>query len=101
MSDSDKSGHGDGSDHDKNHGHGHKVMITVNGQEIEVDDKDVTYQEISKIAYPELADNPDAMFTITYRRGGDDDLPEGQLLLGKPVKVKKGMIFDVVPSTKS
>lgn len=88
------------SEHD-NHGHGHAVEIIVNGQTVEVEDKDISFEEVTRIAYPELVNDPDAMFVVTYRKGGNEHQPEGRLLPGGKVKVKKGMVFDVVPTTKS
>jgi hypothetical protein len=85
----------------ENQGHRHTITIVVNGQEVTVEDKDISYVEVTAIAYPELVTNPDAMFTVTYRKGGNENQPEGQLLPGASVKVKKNMVFDVVPTTKS
>ena len=40
------------------------------------------------------------VFTITYRRGHGDK-PEGSLVEGETVKIKKGMIFNVTATDKS
>lgn len=89
------------SEQEDNKGNGHQVAIIVNGQEASVQGKDIGFAEITTIAYPDLVTNPDAMFTVAYRKGGNDHKPAGQLLPGETVKVKKDMVFDVVPTTKS
>ncbi len=93
--------HEDRGGHEEDHGHGHHVTIVVNGQEVQVDVRDISYAEVTAIAYPELVGNPDAMFTVAYRKGGNEHHPAGQLLAGDSVRVKVGMVFDVVPTTKS
>lgn len=88
-------GHGD------DHGRGHHVNIIVNGQEVQVEDRDLSFAEVTATAYPELVGNADAMFTVAYRKRGNEHHPAGQLLAGDSVRVKEGMVFDVVPTTKS
>ena len=91
-------GHGDGG-----HGHHHdkKIAITVNGREKRVEHDELTFEQLVTLAF---GDNPptgqDISFTITYRRGGGRD-PEGTLVEGRSVKVRKGTTFNVTATDKS
>jgi hypothetical protein len=85
---------------DDNQGHGHKVTIIVNTREVEVDAKELSFDEVLHLAYPDPPTGPNIVITITYRRG-DDHHPEGSQLPGQTVKVKEHMIFNVVVTDKS
>ena len=83
-------------------GEGHKpTPIVVNGQEKTVTVEAISFDELVSLAYdgnPPTGDN--WSFTITYRRGHGNK-PEGSLLEGETVKVKKGMIFNVTGTDQS
>ena len=75
------------------------VTIIVNGREHEVEKEEITYAEIVALAFS----NPPtdgAIFVVTYRRGHGNK-PEGTLVEGGSVKVKKGMIFNVTPTNRA
>jgi hypothetical protein len=75
--------------------------IVVNGQEKTVTVEVISFDELVSLAYdgnPPTGDN--WSFTITYRRGHGNK-PEGSLLEGETVKVKKGMIFNVTGTDQS
>ncbi len=76
------------------------ITIVINGREKEVDDKDLSYDELIKLAFENPPSGPLICFTITYRRG-QGNKPEGTLDEGESVKVKKGMIFNVTATDKS
>ncbi len=77
-----------------------EVMIFVNTEEHEVDKGDISYEELVHIAFPDSDNDPDKMFTISYRRGPSAN-DQGSLAPGQSVKVKNKMIFDVTPTTRS
>lgn len=81
--------------------HEHETSIIVNAQEKIVTTKDVTFEQVVDLAYdghPPQGEN--WVFTVTYRRGTDES-PQGSLVKGTSVKVKKGMVFNVTATDKS
>jgi hypothetical protein len=79
----------------------HETTIIVNGQEKTTTEKELTFEQVVSIAYDgNPPSGPNWEFTVTYRRGHEDK-PEGSLVAGKSVKVKKGMIFNVRATDKS
>jgi hypothetical protein len=81
--------------------HEHETSIIVNAQEKIVTTKDVTFEQVVDLAYdghPPEGEN--WVFTVTYRRGTDES-PQGSLVKGTSVKVKKGMVFNVTATDKS
>jgi hypothetical protein len=78
-----------------------ETTIVVNAQEKTVTTTEVTFAEIVDLAYdgsPPQGEN--WVFTVTYRRGADES-PQGSLVPGGTVKVKKGMVFNVTATDKS
>ena len=73
------------------------VTIIVNGRKREVPKGVLSFSEI--VALSGLPNDPNTIFTVTYRRGEGNK--EGTLVQGESVKVKEGMIFDVTPTNKS
>lgn len=87
--------------HDKTDGkHKKKTLIIINATQFEVDDKDLTYEQILNLFYnnaPPTGEN--VAFTMTYTRG--ENGKEGTMLPGDSVKVKPKMVFDVTPTDRS
>ena len=74
--------------------------IVVNGEEAQVNDEVVAFEQLVQIAFPNQAD-PNVVYTITYR-GAKGRHHEGELAPGESVVVKKkGTSFDVYPTGKS
>ena len=81
--------------------HEHTTTIVVNAQEKTVTTKEITFEQVVDFAYdgnPPRGEN--WVFTVTYRRGADES-PQGSLVKGASVKVKKGMVFNVTATDKS
>jgi hypothetical protein len=76
------------------------VTIIVNGRKKVVHGKEISFEDLVKLAFENPPSGPNVVFTVTYRKG-DDDKPEGTLLPGQKVKVKDGMIFNVTATDKS
>jgi len=74
--------------------------IVVNGQKKEVAEKEISYRDVVELAFENPWGNPNVIYTVTYTRG-DDDKPQGTLVDGQSVKVKKGMVFNVTRTDKS
>ncbi|HEY3548344.1 MAG TPA: multiubiquitin domain-containing protein [Propionicimonas sp.] len=89
----------DPQDHDKPH-HPKPVTIVVNGEPHEVPNDEITFTEVVALAFPDGAQGPNYIYSVTYRKGPDPK-PKGILAEGGSVKVKHGMIFDVRVTDKS
>jgi hypothetical protein len=77
----------------------HEFTIFVNGRERTVTQKELTFDELVVLAFgPPNYDT--SVYTITYRKGPDKQ-EKGSLQPGDSVKLKTGMIFNVVRTDKS
>jgi hypothetical protein len=105
MTDDHKPGH-NGNDHRDDHGHGghgdhdKNITIVVNGREKTVTGKELSFAQLVALAFDTPPTGENIVFTITYRRGSGNK-PEGSLVEGETVKIKKGMIFNVTATDKS
>lgn len=80
--------------------HEKKVTIIINGRKFEVEEKEISYQEVVNLRYDNNPPNGEnVVITVTYSKGPDGK--EGSLQPGHSVKIKAGMIFNVVDSTRS
>jgi hypothetical protein len=77
-----------------------ELMIVVNGREIKVVQRELTFTELVGLAFNGTPTTDNTIYTITYRRG-EGNKPEGTLVEGEAVKVKNGMIFNVTATDKS
>jgi hypothetical protein len=106
MTDNHKPGH-NGNDHHDDHSrgghdnhHDKDITIVVNGREKTVTGKELTFAQLVALAFDTPPTGENIVFTITYRRG-QGEKPEGSLVEGETVKIKKGMIFNVTATDKS
>jgi Multiubiquitin len=76
-----------------------KIEIIVNGRQKLVSGLCVTFEQIVELAFPD-AHNPNAVFSVTYRKAASVP-PEGELGAGGVIKIKKGSIFNVTQTDKS
>jgi hypothetical protein len=74
--------------------------IVVNGRQQTIAGNELSYDQVVKLAYPNPLTGPNVLISVTYRRGIGDK-PEGTLSPGQSVRLKDGMIFDVVVTDKS
>ena len=73
--------------------------IIVNGEPIAVESEIVTFEQVTKLAYPEPP-FPETLFTVTYRNAKKPK--EGRLVEGQSVEVKRnGTVFNVKATDKS
>ena len=91
-------GYGDDCGDDK--GRDKAITIIVNGREKTVTERELTTDDLVKLAFEDPSTGEFICFTITYRRG-QGSKPQGTLEEGETVKVKKGMIFNVTATDKS
>lgn len=76
------------------------TQIIINGREKLVTDKRLTFMELITLAFDNPPQGTNICFTVTYRNGPKNN-PEGTLVEGKSIKVKRGMIFNVTATDKS
>ena len=77
-----------------------ELEIIVNGRQITVSEKELSFEEIVALAFDNPPTGPNFVFTVTFRRG-QGNKPEGTLVHGETVKIKNGMVFDVTATDKS
>jgi len=74
--------------------------LIVNAQEKSWDDDDISYKQVVKLAFGDVVDGPNVIYTVTYSKGPKENR-EGSLVRGRKVFVKNGMIFNVTKTDKS
>ncbi len=78
----------------------HTYTIVVNGRQQSITATELSYDQVVRLAYPNPPTGPDVLISVTYRRGTGNK-PEGTLSPGQSVRLKDGMIFDVVVTNRS
>ena len=76
------------------------TKIIVNGRQKETAAKELSFQDVVRLAFDDAVFNDVTIYTITFKRGHGDK-PEGTLVEGETIKVKEGMIFNVARTDKS
>ena len=84
----------------QDHGHDKDFTIIVNAQEKQVTGKELTFEQVVNLAFPGGPQGGNRVYTVIYRRG-EGNKPEGSLIGGQSVKIKKGMIFNVTATDRS
>lgn len=80
---------------------GKVATIFINGRPRDVTQKELTFDELVNIAYgPNPPRGELIVYTISWRKSGHDDREE-DLLPGQSLKVKDGMVVDVVLTDRS
>jgi hypothetical protein len=80
--------------------HDKEYDIIVNGREKIWHEKEISFDQVVILAYGEISDDQNVIYTVTYKRGHGNQ-HEGTMVKGDVVKVKKGMIFNVTKTNKS
>jgi hypothetical protein len=76
----------------------HKVEIIVNARPKEWTNDTISFDEVVKLAFPDLPPDPNRIFTVTYKKGKN----QGSLVQGgPPLPAENGMVFDVTATNKS
>ena len=85
-------------------GGGHEApkstAIIVNGRQKLTTAKELSFEDVVRLAFDDAVFNDVTIYTITFKRGHGEK-PEGTLVEGESVKVKEGMIFNVARTDKS
>lgn len=85
---------------DKDHKDDKTVEVIVNGRPFDVPKGEISFTTVVACVFPQEQD-PQQRYAVTYERGGNENKPDGILVAGTSVKVKKGMIFHVSPTGQS
>lgn len=72
--------------------------ITINGTDVEVPDKETTFEELVELAEPGHTE-PASSYTVSW--GRREDAAMHAMLPGQSVKLKNGMKFDVYLANRS
>jgi hypothetical protein len=78
--------------------HGQPFEIFINAESFEIKQKALTFRELCLLAFPDGQFVENVAWTVTY---SDPHGPEGSMVDGDTIKVKKGMVFNVGRSDKS
>lgn len=78
----------------------HEIIIFVNGEEKMVKKDKISYEEVIELAFGHYEDNETVNYTVIYFKGNNNK-PNGFLLKGQVVMVKKGMRINVTRTNKS
>lgn len=97
---SEKTGPDAGNESGKDDDHNHTTEVIVNGRTRQVSGKELTFVQVVNLAFDDAAFNDVTVYTVTYKRG-EGQKPEGTLVEGETVKIKKGMVFNVKRTDKS
>lgn len=91
--------------HHTDHHHGHDkpvhvdpIQIIVNGTRKTVLTDHLSFQQLIHLEFPNSP--PNTEYTVTYDKGPKENR-EGTMSAGDVVKLKEGMVFNVVDTTKS
>lgn len=63
-------------------------------------EKEISFEQVIKLAFANPPTGPDTLFLVTYHKRGEDK-KDLTMTAGQTVHVKDGMIFDVEPSNRS
>jgi len=85
---------------DKNLKEEKSIIIYLNGEEKEVKKEKISYEDVIILAFGHYEDNNTATYTVTYFKGNNHK-PNGFLIKGQEVMVKKGMRINVTRTNRS
>lgn len=77
-----------------------KINIYVNGEEKEVNKEKISYEEVIILAFGSYDSSEGVTYTVTYYKGQSHH-PNGVLVEGQSVMVKKGMRINVTKTNRS
>jgi hypothetical protein len=78
------------------------ITIIVNGRQRAVaKNSELTVAQLVAMAFDTPPTGENVEFTITYRKGGNEQRPEGSMSGNDTVKVKEGTVLNVTATDKS
>lgn len=76
------------------------VPIILNGRPCELATADASFEDLVRLAFPELPAGPKRTFTVTVRRAGADQ-PDGSLAPQQAARLQPGAVINVSSTDKS
>ncbi len=76
------------------------INIIVNAEKKPWDEKDISYEQVVHLAFPNPPPGIVITYTVEYERA-EGQKHEGSLVKGQSVHVKEGMIFSVTETGRS
>lgn len=77
------------------------VEIKVNGTSFNVPKGLMTFAQVVALVFPDAGNNPQNIYSVTYKNADNEKKPEGVLVAGASVKVKEGTRFRVSQTGQS
>lgn len=77
------------------------TTVVVNGRLKEVSGKDMSFDQVVQLAFESPPHGAETIFSVTYRKGGNENRPDGVMVEGDSVKIKKGTTFNVSATNRS
>ena len=77
-----------------------EITIYIDGEEKKVNKQKITYEEVIILAFGSYDSSEGVTYTITYYKGQSHH-PNGVLVEGQSVMVKKGMRINVTKTNRS
>lgn len=74
--------------------------IYVNTREKIWSKKTITFEDVVVLNFGSMSNDPNFSYTITFKKG-DNEKPEGIMVLGDEIKVKNEMKFNVSETNRS
>lgn len=74
--------------------------IYVNTREKIWSKKTITFEEVVVLNFGSMSNDPNFSYTVTFKKG-DNEKPEGIMVLGDEIKVKNEMKFNVSETNRS
>jgi len=82
-------------------GHEHPQVIDVNTREIPYAEKEISFREVVKLAFPDAVFGEQFTYTGEYSKGPHENSKGSLTDNGKKILVKNKMVFDVERADKS
>jgi Multiubiquitin len=77
------------------------VEIKVNAMTFNVPKGAITFAEVVALVFPDAGSNPQNIYSVAYKKGANENKPEGVLVAGASVKIKEGTRFSVSQTGQS
>ena len=77
-----------------------EITIYINGEEREVSKEKISYEDVIILAFGSFDSSEGVTYTVTYYKGQSHH-PNGVLVEGQSVMVKKGMRINVTKTNRS
>lgn len=77
-----------------------EITIYINGEEKKVNKEKISYEDVIILAYGNYDSSEGVAYTVTYYKG-QNQKPNGFLVKGQVVMVKKGMRINVTKTNRS